>query len=61
MGWRRTSGGVVSYGPFPGRLVMLDLTGPPEDRMGYVTQGLYKTFYEDTVSNIRSWLDTQHQ
>ena len=22
--------------------------------------GLYKTFYEDTVSNIRKWLDTHH-
>lgn len=31
-GWRRTSGGVFSYGPFPGRLVMLDFSGPPEDR-----------------------------
>src|SRR5713101_6608216 len=28
--------------------------------MGYVSRGLYKTFYEDTVSNIRKWLDT-HQ
>src|ERR1700690_4185830 len=27
-------------------------------RIGYVSQGLYKTFYEDTVSNIRKWLDT---
>jgi len=27
--------------------------------MGYVSHGLYKTFYEDTVSNIRKWLDTQ--
>jgi phosphoglycerate dehydrogenase-like enzyme len=27
--------------------------------IGYVTDGLYKTFYEDTVSNIRSWLDSQ--
>jgi phosphoglycerate dehydrogenase-like enzyme len=26
--------------------------------IGYVSQGLYKTFYEDTVSNIRTWLDT---
>jgi phosphoglycerate dehydrogenase-like enzyme len=26
--------------------------------IGYVSQGLYKTFYEDTVSNIRKWLDT---
>ena len=26
--------------------------------IGYVSQGLYKTFYEDTVSNIRNWLDT---
>jgi hypothetical protein len=26
--------------------------------IGYVPHGLYKTFYEDTVSNIRKWLDT---
>jgi phosphoglycerate dehydrogenase-like enzyme len=26
--------------------------------IGYVSQGLYKTFYEDIVSNIRKWLDT---
>jgi phosphoglycerate dehydrogenase-like enzyme len=26
--------------------------------IGYVSAGLYKTFYEDTVSNIRQWLDT---
>jgi len=26
--------------------------------IGYVSQDLYKTFYEDTVSNIRKWLDT---
>jgi phosphoglycerate dehydrogenase-like enzyme len=25
--------------------------------IGYVSHGLYKTFYEDTVSNIRNWLD----
>jgi phosphoglycerate dehydrogenase-like enzyme len=25
--------------------------------IGYVSLGLYKTFYEDTVSNIRGWLD----
>lgn len=37
MGWRRTSGGVFSYGPFPGRLVMLDFSGPPEDRNAPVT------------------------
>jgi len=28
--------------------------------IGYVSRGLYKTFYEDTVSNIRKWLDA-HQ
>src|SRR5258708_31858290 len=27
--------------------------------LGYVSQGLYRTFYEDTVSDIRKWLDTQ--
>jgi phosphoglycerate dehydrogenase-like enzyme len=26
--------------------------------IGYVSHGLYKTFYEDTVSNIRKWFDT---
>ena len=26
--------------------------------IGYVSQGLYRTFYEDSVSNIRKWLDT---
>ena len=28
--------------------------------IGYVSHGLYKTFYEDTVSNIRKWLDIRH-
>jgi len=28
--------------------------------IGYVSDGLYKTFYEDTVSNIRRWLDTHY-
>jgi phosphoglycerate dehydrogenase-like enzyme len=27
--------------------------------IGYVSQGLYRTFYEDTVSNIRTWLESQ--
>jgi phosphoglycerate dehydrogenase-like enzyme len=27
--------------------------------IGYVSEGLYKTFYEDAVSNIRRWLDSQ--
>jgi phosphoglycerate dehydrogenase-like enzyme len=27
--------------------------------IGYVSHSLYKTFYEDTVSNVRKWLDTQ--
>jgi phosphoglycerate dehydrogenase-like enzyme len=25
--------------------------------IGYVSQALYKTFYEDTISNIRKWVD----
>jgi 2-polyprenyl-6-methoxyphenol hydroxylase-like FAD-dependent oxidoreductase len=37
IGWNRTSGGVFSYGPFPGRLFMLDFSGPPEDRQSPVT------------------------
>lgn len=38
LGWRRTPGGVFSYGPFPGRLFMLDFSGPPEDRDAPVTR-----------------------
>lgn len=38
MGWRRTAGGMFSYGPFPGRLVMLEFMGPPEDRAAPVTR-----------------------
>ena len=38
MGWRRTAGGVFSYGPFPGRLVMLEFSGPPADRQAPVTR-----------------------
>jgi 2-polyprenyl-6-methoxyphenol hydroxylase-like FAD-dependent oxidoreductase len=37
-GWHRTSGGVFSYGPLPGRLVMLDFIGPPENRLAPVTR-----------------------
>jgi phosphoglycerate dehydrogenase-like enzyme len=27
--------------------------------IGYVSRGLYKTFYEDAVSSIRTWLDSR--
>jgi phosphoglycerate dehydrogenase-like enzyme len=27
--------------------------------IGYVSSGLYKIFYEDTVANVRQWLETQ--
>jgi 2-polyprenyl-6-methoxyphenol hydroxylase-like FAD-dependent oxidoreductase len=37
LGWHRTSGGVFAHGFFPGRLVMLDFSGPPEDRQAPVT------------------------
>ncbi|WP_125461778.1 MULTISPECIES: FAD-dependent oxidoreductase [Rhodomicrobium] len=37
-GWRRTSGGMLSYGPFPGRLFMLDFSGPPADPLAPVTR-----------------------
>jgi len=32
LGWRRTPEGVFSYGFLPGRLVLLDFSGTPEDR-----------------------------
>ncbi|WP_052573681.1 FAD-dependent oxidoreductase [Haloferula sp. BvORR071] len=37
-GWNRTAGGVFSYGPIPGRLVLIDFSGPPEDREAPVTR-----------------------
>ena len=27
--------------------------------IGYVSRGLYERFYQDTVANIRNWLDGQ--
>jgi 2-polyprenyl-6-methoxyphenol hydroxylase-like FAD-dependent oxidoreductase len=38
IGWRHTSGGIFSYGAFPGRLFMMDFSGPPEDRQTAVTR-----------------------
>jgi 2-polyprenyl-6-methoxyphenol hydroxylase-like FAD-dependent oxidoreductase len=38
IGWRRTSGGMYSYGAFGSRLFMLDFSGPPEDRQAPVTR-----------------------
>jgi 2-polyprenyl-6-methoxyphenol hydroxylase-like FAD-dependent oxidoreductase len=38
LGWRRTSGGVFAYGFFPGRLAMLDFSGPPQDRQAPVSR-----------------------
>lgn len=37
-GWTRTPQGVFSYGPVPGRLFMLDFSGPPPDRQVPVTR-----------------------
>jgi len=38
IGWNRTPGGVYSYGRFADRLLMLDFTGPPENRDAPVTR-----------------------
>lgn len=38
IGWQRTPRGVFSYGPFPGRLFMIDFSGPPPDRQAPVTR-----------------------
>lgn len=38
MGWNRTPDGVFSYGPIPGRIFMLDFSGPPENRYAPVNQ-----------------------
>jgi phosphoglycerate dehydrogenase-like enzyme len=40
----------------PFRVLDNVLTTP---HIGYVSRGLYATFYEDTVANIRKWLDAQ--
>lgn len=38
IGWNRTSTGVFSYGPMPGRVFLLDFSGPPADRRAPVTR-----------------------
>jgi 2-polyprenyl-6-methoxyphenol hydroxylase-like FAD-dependent oxidoreductase len=37
VGWNRTDGGVYLHGPYPGRLVTVELDGPPEDREAPIT------------------------
>jgi 2-polyprenyl-6-methoxyphenol hydroxylase-like FAD-dependent oxidoreductase len=37
IGWRRTATGMVSYGPLPGLLNIVEFDGPPEDRDAPVT------------------------
>ncbi|RKH03283.1 FAD-dependent monooxygenase [Corallococcus carmarthensis] len=37
LGWRRTGGGMMSYGPIPGRVAVLEFDGPPADREAPVT------------------------
>jgi 2-polyprenyl-6-methoxyphenol hydroxylase-like FAD-dependent oxidoreductase len=36
-GFRRTTGGVFAYGFLPGRLMLMDFSGPPQDRNAPVT------------------------
>ncbi|WP_150669442.1 FAD-dependent monooxygenase [Pandoraea anhela] len=38
VGWNRTPHGVFCYGPVPGRLFMLDFSGPPGDRLAPVSR-----------------------
>jgi 2-polyprenyl-6-methoxyphenol hydroxylase-like FAD-dependent oxidoreductase len=37
VGWRRTSRGMLAYGPAPGRILVLEFDGPPADRDAPVT------------------------
>ncbi|WP_223635515.1 FAD-dependent monooxygenase [Corallococcus sp. EGB] len=37
LGWRRTAGGMMSYGPIPGRVAVLEFDGPPAHRDAPVT------------------------
>jgi 2-polyprenyl-6-methoxyphenol hydroxylase-like FAD-dependent oxidoreductase len=66
IGWRRTSGGVFAYGPFPGRLYMLDFSGPPEDRQAPVTREEIETLLRrisgkdvrvQTLESASRWTD----
>lgn len=38
IGWNHTTRGVFCYGPVPGRLFMLDFSGPPDNRQAPVTR-----------------------
>src|SRR6202021_151176 len=48
--------GVEPLQPFPPFPTPDNVLAAPH--IGYVSVGLYKTFFEDAVSNIRKWLDT---
>lgn len=37
VGWNRTDGGVYLHGPYPGRIVTVELDGPPDDRDASIT------------------------
>lgn len=37
LGWRRTAMGMMSYGPMPGRVGIIEFDGPPSDREAPVT------------------------
>ncbi|MGF6307606.1 2-polyprenyl-6-methoxyphenol hydroxylase-like FAD-dependent oxidoreductase [Bradyrhizobium sp. i1.8.4] len=38
VGWRRTSVGMMAYGPIPGRVFLAEFDGPPADRSAPVTR-----------------------
>ena len=66
VGWRRMPGGVLSYGPSPRRLFMVDFSGPPEDRQAPVTREEIETVLRrvsgmelrvDTLEGAGRWTD----
>ena len=41
-GWRRTTTGMMAFGPRPGRLSVIELDGPPADRDAPITAGEFE-------------------
>ena len=38
LGWRRTRGGMMAFGPVPGRIFVVEFAGPPADRDAPITR-----------------------
>lgn len=59
MGWNTTPTGIYTYGPFPGRILTVELDGPPTDRESPITPAELEASIE-TVTGISVRVNAIH-